>query len=291
MICGSENNTASGSSSVVLGGWNNTANGSYNLVFGWGVVPSVNEPYRAYLFGPTSSGACNSGFLVLNRLDGDHPIHVGTANTNGNGAYLTAGGAWTNSSLRSFKERFVQQRPAEVLEKIRQLPVEGYYYKGTEEYHITPMAEDFYRLFHTGAHEIIETDSTGQLRRRPNPEVSRYLAASDIAGVGLLGIQALAEENDTLKAKVAALEAANQALQDRVKTLEGQVEAFCAELEALKVCRAGAGREPITASHWRLEELEGFAACVASEDSPAGRGPESRDEAHGLRPTAGAAHL
>jgi hypothetical protein len=111
---------------------------------------------------------------------------------------LTAGGVWTNASSRSLKERFVQYRPAEVLERIRQLPVEGYFYKGTEEYHITPMAEDFYRLFGTGAREIIETDSTGQLVRRPNPDVDKYLAASDVAGVALLGVKALDELISTL---------------------------------------------------------------------------------------------
>jgi hypothetical protein len=160
------------------------------------VDPSVTETHRVYFFGP--GGSRPSGFLVINRLDGDFPIHVGTNNTNGNGAHLTAGGVWTNGSSRSFKERFVQYRPAEVLEKIRQLPVEGYFYKGTEEYHITPMAEDFYRLFGTGVHEIIETDSTGQLVRRPNPDVDKYLAASDVAGVALLGVKALDERISTL---------------------------------------------------------------------------------------------
>ncbi|GIV25757.1 MAG: hypothetical protein KatS3mg026_1449 [Bacteroidia bacterium] len=236
---GGENNSASGSSSVVLGGTNNTANGNSNLVFGWGVVPSVNEPYRVYFFGPTSSGAGNSGFLVLNRLDGDYPIHVGTNNTNGNGAYLTTGGTWTNSSSRSFKERFVQQRPAEVLEKIRQLPVEGYYYKGTQEYHITPMAEDFYRLFRTGVHEIIETDSTGQLVRRPNPDVDKYLAASDIAGVALLGIQALAEENDALKAEISQLKSENERLKALISTLQAQQGVLQVRLSQLE---AGLGQ-------------------------------------------------
>jgi hypothetical protein len=195
-VGGGYQNTASGSFSVVPGGYSNTANANYNLVFGEDVDPSVTETHRVYFFGP--GGSRPSGFLVINRLDGDHPIHVGTDNTNGNGAHLTAGGVWTNGSSRSFKERFVQYRPAEVLEKIRQLPVEGYFYKGTEEYHITPMAEDFYRLFGTGVREIIETDSTGQLVRRPNPDVDKYLAASDVAGVALLGVKALDERISTL---------------------------------------------------------------------------------------------
>jgi len=219
-------NTANGGYSVVPGGFSNTANANYNLVFGENVDPSVTETHRVYFFGdgscPPDEDCRSSGFLVINRLDGDYPIHVGTngSTTNGGGAYLSGGGTWTNASSRSFKERFVQYRPAEVLEKILQLPVEGYFYKGTEEYHITPMAEDFYRLFGTGVHEIIETDSTGQLVRRPNPDVDKYLAASDVAGVALLGIQALHAENAQLRRRVSDLETENAALRARLERLE-----------------------------------------------------------------------
>jgi FtsZ-binding cell division protein ZapB len=221
-------NRAFGNYTVVPGGSGNDANADYNLVFGQLVDP-VAETHRVYFF-----SAANSGFLVINRLDGDYPIHVGTDNTNGNGAYLTTGGTWTNGSSRSFKERFVQYRPAEVLEKILQLPVEGYFYKGTEEYHITPMAEDFYRLFGTGVHEIIETDSTGQLVRRPNPDVDKYLAASDVAGVALLGIQALHEENAQLRQRVSDLETENAQLRQQISDIRTENAALRARLERLE---------------------------------------------------------
>ena len=237
-VGGGENNIASGNYSVVLGGRGNTANANYNLVFGENVGPSVTETHRVYFFGDGSCiapGACRtSGFLVINRLDGDHPIHVGTNGTNGNGAHLTNAGVWTNGSSRSFKERFVQYRPAEVLEKILQLPVEGYFYKGTQEYHITPMAEDFYRLFGTGVHEIIETDSTGQLVRRPNPDVDKYLAASDVAGVALLGIQALHAENAQLRRRVSDLETENAQLRQQVSDIRTENAALRARLERLE---------------------------------------------------------
>jgi hypothetical protein len=234
-VSGGHYNTASGNYSVVLGGYGNTANADYNLVFGQHVVPSVIETHRVYFFGDGSAfPSPTSGFLVINRLDGDHPIHIGTNNTNGNGAYLTAGGVWTNGSSRSFKERFVQYRPAEVLEKILQLPVEGYFYKGTEEYHITPIAEDFYRLFGTGVHEIIETDWTGQLVRRPNPDVDKYLAASDVAGVALLGIQALHAENAQLRQQVSDMRMEDAQLRQRVSDLERENAALRARLERLE---------------------------------------------------------
>jgi FtsZ-binding cell division protein ZapB len=234
-VSGGQYNQATGRYSAVPGGFLNIANADYNLAFGERVNPSVTEPHRVYFFGDGSANPSRpSGFLVINRLDGDFPIHVGTNPGNGNGARLTGGGVWTNGSSRSFKERFVQYRPAEVLEKILQLPVEGYFYKGTEEYHITPMAEDFYRLFGTGVHEIIETDSTGQLVRRPNPDVDKYLAASDVAGVALLGIQALHEENAQLRQRVADLETENAQLRQQISDMRTEDAALRARLEQLE---------------------------------------------------------
>jgi regulator of replication initiation timing len=234
-IGGGVYNYASGNYSVVPGGNGNSANGAYNLVFGENVGPSVTETHRVYFFGNGSTSPSRpSGFLVINRLDGDFPIHVGTNTGNGNGAYLSGGGMWTNTSSRSFKERFVQYRPAEVLEKIRQLPVEGYFYKGTEEYHITPMAEDFYRLFGTGAREIIETDSTGQLVRRPNPDVDKYLAASDVAGVALLGVQALAERMDMLQPQSGALAQRLEALEQENQQIKQENQQIKQENQQIK---------------------------------------------------------
>jgi hypothetical protein len=257
IVGGGWNNTASGNYAVVLGGLRNTANAEYNLVYGADVVPSVTEAFRVYFFADGGIGNNPpSGFLVINRLDGDFPIHVGTNNTNGNGARLTGGGVWTNGSSRSFKERFVQYRPAEVLEKILQLPVEGYFYKGTQEYHITPMAEDFYRLFGTGVHEIIETDSTGQLVRRPNPDVDKYLAASDVAGVALLGIQALHEENAQLRQQVSDMRMEDAQLRQRVSDLERENAQLRQQISDIRTENA--------ALRARLERLEALVHKIAS---------------------------
>jgi predicted RNase H-like nuclease (RuvC/YqgF family) len=93
------------------------------------------------------------------------------------------------------------------------------------------MAEDFYRLFGTGVHEIIETDSTGQLVRRPNPDVDKYLAASDVAGVALLGVQALHEQ---LRQQVADLQTENAQLRQQVSDMRTENAALRARLEQLE---------------------------------------------------------
>jgi hypothetical protein len=223
-VSGGSNNTASGDNSVVAGGVSNTANAAYNLVFGQNVDPSVAETHRVYFFGDGSSpgGVANpSGFLVINRLDGDYPIHVGTNGTNGNGAYLSAGGVWTNISSRAKKDRFRPLDAGEVLERIRALPVEGWYYKGTNEYHIGPYAEGFHDAFGTGVLD--------------NPEDARTsLAALDVAGVALLGIQALAERDEAYERRIAALEAENAQLRAAVEGLRAEVQ----RLREIVVARA-----------------------------------------------------
>jgi hypothetical protein len=222
-VGGGASNTASGQHSAVIGGYSNIANANYVLVFGRSVNPTVNEAYRAYLFDDNFSG-----FLVVNRENGDYPIHVGTDATNGNDAYLTAGGVWTNASTRTKKDRYVQLNSTDVLQKIRQLPVEGWYYKGTQEYHIGPYAEDFHDAFGTGVLD--------------GPDARTSLAASDVAGVALVGVQALAERVilmeqsssssqtesrlQQLEQENAQIRQENAQLQQRLEQLERLVEQF-----------------------------------------------------------------
>lgn len=197
-------NVAVGNHSVIIGGSENSTAGSYVLIFGRGVA-AANESYRVFFFDSTSGA---SGRLALNRRGAEYPIHVGTNGSNGNGAYLSAGGAWTNASSRAKKERFKALLPQEVLQKIRALRVEGWYYKGTQEYHIGPCAEDFHDAFGTGVLD--------------GPDARTSLAASDVAGVGLLGIQALAQQNEELRVHYLRLEAEVQRLSQLVEKLQAE---------------------------------------------------------------------
>ncbi len=145
-----------------------------------------------------------SGHLNLNRDHRDatpssYPIRVGTHAFNGNGAYLTSGGVWTDGSSRSKKESLQQLNGAQVLDNIENISVTRWKFKGSEESHIGPMAEDFYRAFGCGT-GVTEDDST-------------YIAPLDGVGVSLAAIQELSrivkeqqKEIQLLKAKIEALE-------------------------------------------------------------------------------------
>ena len=237
-IGGGARNTASGLVSTIGGGYNNTASDNYSTVGGgyknsnagdYSVIPGgymdtltsladysmafgnqvyVNNSYRVILFDGTSHGR-----LGINRDDHDgvqphlgilYPIHVGTDATNGNGAYLTDGGVWTNGSSRAFKENFQAFDSPQLLSKISSLQVDSWIFKDSDEKHIGPVAEDFVAAFDVG----IIRESDGQ---REN----RYLAAGDVAGVALAGVKELIQENRELKDLISQLERRITELENR----------------------------------------------------------------------------
>lgn len=131
-------------------------------------------------------------------------IEVGNSPFNGNGASLTAGGVWTNGSSRNFKERFTTLDGADILSKISGLNVNGWYYKGTNEFHIGPIAEEFYATFNTG--------------NQSNPsQTEKYISSVDPAGVALIGIKELAKQNEILSKQ-------NEEQTTRIKALEEKLE-------------------------------------------------------------------
>jgi trimeric autotransporter adhesin len=171
-------NTAIGESALR---YNTT--GSNNTAIGYDAGP---QPFVPNLVNTTCIGdearVTTSNTMVFGNGDVVHwafgknttfvnaALDVGSNSTNGNGAYLTLGGTWTNTSSRKKKENFSDINGLELLQKIIQLPVQKWKYKGTGEYHIGPVAEDFYKLFGLG------TDDKG-------------ISTVDPAGIALAAIQ------------------------------------------------------------------------------------------------------
>jgi hypothetical protein len=178
-----------------LGGYADTldTSGDYSLIFGNNVYN--NNDYRAIFF-----DGINYGSLNVNRDGRDgtvntHPIQVGTSASNGNGAYLTAGGVWTNGSSRTFKENFTPFNGEELLSKISNLSVTTYNYKNSQEKHVGPVAEEFVGAFDVGA-----------IREEDGKRDDMYLSAGDVAGVALAGVQELLKEIERLEKRIAELE-------------------------------------------------------------------------------------
>ena len=90
-------------------------------------------------------------------------IEVGDDANSGNGAYLSSGGVWTNASDVNKKEDFTDLNATDLLQKISELKIQRWKYKGSNEYHIGPMAQDFYKLFSLGVDDkgISTVDPSG----------------------------------------------------------------------------------------------------------------------------------
>ncbi len=192
---GGYQNQTIGSYSVILGGEKDTLtmNADYSMAFGNGIY--LNNSYRVVFF-----DGINHGRFGINRDDRQlgisYPIHVGTTTSNGNGAYLSNGGTWTNGSSRGFKERFESLDGDNLLQKVMAMPIRAWCYKHTDERHIGPVAEDFVNAFDVGV-----------IREQDGHREDHYLAASDVAGVALAGVQQLARENAELRDRIEELEA------------------------------------------------------------------------------------
>jgi trimeric autotransporter adhesin len=170
---------------------------SNGIAIGYGASASNNNNCMAIGYNATTTGqdaiaignstsagqgqtVIGNSSSVITRLNGganngSRALVVGTSSSNGNGAYLTVGGTWTNSSDRNLKEDIQHINNDELLKKISNLDVTQWKYKGTNEYHIGPMAQDFYKAFGLGNDD-------------------KHISTIDPSGVALAAIKALNEK-------------------------------------------------------------------------------------------------
>ncbi|HLF32730.1 MAG TPA: tail fiber domain-containing protein [Cyclobacteriaceae bacterium] len=175
---------------------NSTAIGANSQIFASGQMMFGDENVTNWSFGEPV-------------YDATRAIQVGTSTGNGNGAYLTVGGVWTNGSDKNKKENIAHVYGKDILAKINILPITRWNYIGepASVTHIGPMAQDFFELFRTG-------------------DDDRYISTIDPSGVALAGIQALIDEITALKETLDRLEAENAKLRlDYGKRIE-KIEAL-----------------------------------------------------------------
>jgi len=135
---------------------------------------------------------------------GSRALKVGSSASNGNGAYLSQGGVWTNTSAKNKKEDFQKQDKSTILQKINQLEITRWKYKGTEnEYHYGPMADDFHRLFN------VDDDSS--------------IADMDKTGVLFLGMQQLIRLNTNKDSVINDLKTEIENLRSEINALKAMI--------------------------------------------------------------------
>ncbi len=201
--------TGTGNTAAGYGALANNTTGDYNTALGFlAAVNSGDLRYSAAIGAYASVSATRT--MVFGRQDSvlhwafgrysagssSYAMQVGTNSTNGNGAHLSTGGAWTNASDINLKSDIRELSGDEILSKVKQLNITRWKYTGTEEYHIGPMAQQFYQLFGTG------TDD-------------HSISTIDPAGVALKAIQEQQKIIEELKAQ-------NASLVQRIEKLESE---------------------------------------------------------------------
>ncbi len=133
-----------------------------------------------------------------------HPLVVGTDNTNGNKAYVSAGGVWTNASSRLFKEDFTPVDVRALLEQVAALSIMHWRYKDESGVlHLGPVAEEFHTAFGLGSD-------------------AQHIGTVDADGVAFAAIQGLYLENQKKDRQIKHLE-------DRLSKLEHELEQLLAQ--------------------------------------------------------------
>lgn len=194
IVGGGVSNNASGVRSTIPGGENNFAGGSYSLAAGLSAIvrdaaavgggdldgdegtfvwsDASGTPFVST--GPNQFLVRASGGVGINQNNPTAPLQVGTDTSNGNGAYVSVGGVWTNGSDRETKQNFEEVDSKDILRRVVTLPIGRWQYKGErpDVRHIGPVAQDFYAAFSIGDND-------------------RYIGTIDADGVALAAIQGL----------------------------------------------------------------------------------------------------
>lgn len=236
-------NLATGQGSVALG-YRTGAVGDYTVALGYRArtcypanstteanlgltCVNGNERTGAFVWGDESTtnfvqAQANNEFRI--RAAGGVRLRTSAAANNavgvsGNtGCDLPAGsGTFSCSSSRTIKENFADVSRAEVLQRLRELPIQTWNFTSAPaaDRHLGPVAEDFFAAFGLGTSES-------------------SIGVQDLAGIGLVGVQALADRSDAIDARVAALEAQNAALLKELSEAREAQAALMSRLENIE---------------------------------------------------------
>ncbi len=115
--------------------------------------------------------------VAINRSSASNPLHVGTDGTNGNGAFLSAGGVWTNASSREFKDEIVELSAEEAMAALADLEAVKFRYKGGEERHVGFIAEEVPALVASPDRQYLSSMDIVAVLARALQEQQREIAA------------------------------------------------------------------------------------------------------------------
>lgn len=204
--------TTSGGANTAVGtnALQENASGEYNTAIGFYSGTSGDPSIRyssaigAYAEVTTSNTIAFGSFGTLRwafgrtSTDPTFALQVGYPGSgvvNGNGAGLTIGGTWVNASDVNGKEDFTELNGPELLKKVSAINIQRWKYKGSNEYHIGPTAQDFFKAFNVGTND-------------------KSISTVDPAGIALAAIKEqqkiIEKQNEVIAGLIKRIEAVEQ---------------------------------------------------------------------------------
>jgi Chaperone of endosialidase len=218
-------NTNAGNAAVIGGGFSNkvqtnalyavVGGGASNTISGrLGAIPGGDQNVAStngFAAGHRAKAIDQGAFVWADATEADfsdsgiNTFNIraagGVVFTNGAGQSVSwnpGAGSWAFTSDRNAKENFKSVDALGILEKVSRLPLTEWSYRGFNERHVGPMAQDFHAAFPMNAND-------------------KMLNSADEAGITMAAVQGL---NRKVDAETAALRAENAQLKERLNALE-----------------------------------------------------------------------
>jgi hypothetical protein len=191
---------------TIAGGQNNhiDVGGDYSFVAGQGAYTSHKGSF-VWADSQNVPAVDWGDNTVSFRCAGGVFFSSGNGGANQMVAWTPGSASWSYSSDRNLKDRFASVNQQSVLDKLAQLPIVEWSYKGYSQRHIGPMAQDFHALF-------------------PLNENDKALQDADLHGVELAAIKGLNEKVESgaqkTETQMQQLAAENADLKARLEKLE-----------------------------------------------------------------------
>lgn len=198
---------SSGGQGAVAIGYRVTADADYSVSIGHRASANGHPgTFNIADESTTDSLEASANNQFNSRYAGGYRLFTNATTTTG--VSLNAGGSsWNVISDRNAKENFRSVESEDILKRIRMMPVSTYNYKDDpfKARHIGPMAQDFQK-----AMKLVEDDKT--------------INMSDLDGVTLAGVQALARRTEEMKSELKAKDAKISSLEERIARLEALLQ-------------------------------------------------------------------
>jgi len=205
-VSGGYSNTAGGYCSTVSGGAGNTASSRWSLAAGRR-AKATHDGTFVWADSQNADVSSTANNQVTFRCSGGVRFLSGSGGANQQVEWAPGGSSWSFSSDRNLKEEFTSVDSEEILEKVTQLPLTEWNFKGYGLRHIGPMAQDFHAAFRLGGSETT-------------------IDGGDLDGVALAAIQGLHQIVREKDAQLASQQREISSLEARVSALEQDLRAL-----------------------------------------------------------------